>query len=172
MKLLASWVAVVVLLFAVATPARVQPRVRIGVFDSRGIVIAYGQSAAFRAQMQQFRAQFEKAKAANDAKLLAELEAKAQTQQMLLHLQGFSIGSVSEILANFKDEVAAVAKQANVSAVVSQFELAYQDPNVETVDITEAPAKKLNDSPNIPAMIAELKKEKPLSMLEALRIKD
>jgi len=172
MKLLASWVAVVVLLFAVATPARVQPRVRIGVFDSRGIVIAYGHSAAFRAQMQQFRAQFEKAKAANDAKLLAELEAKAQTQQMLLHLQGFSIGSVSEILANFKDEVAAVAKQANVSAVVSQFELAYQDPNVETVDITEALAEKINDSPNIPAMIAELKKNKPLSMRDALGIKE
>ena len=172
MKFLSSCVAVVVLLFAVSTPALVQPRVRVGVFDSRGIAIAYAQSAAFREQVQQFRAQFEKAKTANDAKLLAELEAKAQTQQMLLHLQGFSIGSVSEILANFKDEVAAVAKQANVSAVVSQFELAYQDPNVETVDITEAPAKKLNDSPNIPAMIAELKKEKPLSMLEALRIKD
>jgi len=67
MKFLASCVAVVVLLFAVSTPALVQPRVRVGVFDSRGIVIAYTRSAAFREQVQQFRAQFEKAKTANDA---------------------------------------------------------------------------------------------------------
>jgi hypothetical protein len=65
-----------------------------------------------------------------------------------------------------------VAKQANVSAIVSQFELAYQDPSVETVDVTEALVKKINDSPNMPAMLASLKTNKPLSMLEALGIKD
>ena len=172
MKFLSSCVFVIVLLLTINTPTLTQTKVRVGVFDSRGIAIAYAQSAAFRQQMQEFRAQGEKAKASNDAKLLSELEAKAQTQQALLHLQGFSIGSVSEILANYQADVAAVAKQANVSAIVSQFELAYQDPSVETVDVTEALVKKINDSPKMPAMLASLKTNKPLSMLEALGIKD
>jgi hypothetical protein len=172
MKFLSSCVFVVVLLLTINTPTLTQTKVRIGVFDSRGIAIAYSQSAAFQQQMREFQAQGQKAKASNDAKLLSELEAKAQTQQALLHLQGFSIGSVSEILANYQADVAAVAKQANVSAIVSQFELAYQDPSVETVDVTEALVKKINGSPRMPAMLASLKTNKPLSMLEALGIKD
>jgi hypothetical protein len=172
MKFLSSCVFVVLLLLTVNTPTLSQTKVRVGVFDSRGIAIAYAQSAAFQKQMQEFRAQGEKAKASNDAKLLAELESRAQTQQVLLHLQAFSIGSVSEILANYQADVAAVAKQANVSTIVSQFELAYQDPSVETVDVTEALVKRINASPGMTAMLASLKTNKPLSMLEALGIKD
>lgn len=172
MKLLSSCVAVLVLLLIVNTPTLTQTKVRVGVFDSRGIAIAYAQSAAFQQQMQELRAQAEKAKASNDAKLLAEFEAKGQTQQVLLHLQGFSIGSVSEYLVNYKDAVAAVAREANVSVIVSQFELAYQDPSVETVDVTAALVKRINPSPRVTAMLADLKTNKPLSMLEALRIKD
>jgi len=172
MKLLSSCVAVIVLLLTVNTPTLTQTKVRVGVFDSRAIAIAYAQSAAFQQQMQAFQAQGQKAKASNDAKLLAEFEAKAQTQQALLHLQAFSIGSVSEYLVKYKDDVAAVAKEANVSVIVSQFELAYQDPSVETVDVTEALVKKINASPRLTAMLAGLKTNKPLSMLEALGIKE
>jgi hypothetical protein len=172
MKFLSSCVFVVLLLLTIHTATLTQTKVRVGVFDSRGIAIAYAQSAAFQQQMREFRAQGEKEKASNDTKLLSELEAKAQAQQALLHLQAFSIGSVSEILANYQADVAAVAKQANVAAIVSQFELAYHDPSVETVDVTEALVKKINNSPQMPAMLAGLKTNKPLSMLEALGIKD
>ena len=152
--------------------AGAQTTVRLGVFDSRAVAIAYAQSPAFGPELQRLRTQLEQAKAAKNDKLAAELETKGQTQQALLHLQGFSIGSVSEILAKYKDAVAAVAKEAKVSVVVSQYELIYQGPGIETVDVTEALVKKINDSPKVLAGLADLKKNKPLSMLEALGHRD
>ncbi|MCX6542785.1 MAG: hypothetical protein NTV05_00015 [Acidobacteria bacterium] len=172
MKILCSCIAVFTLLAVVAAPALAQTALRVGVFDSRAIAIAYGQSPAFGQEMQQLRAQFQQAKTDKNDTLAAELEAKGQTQQTLLHLQGFSTGSVSEILAMFKDAVTAVAKEAKVSAVVSQYELAYQGPNIETVDVTEALVKRINDSPRVVALLGELKKNKPLPMLEALGLRD
>ena len=168
MKVLSSFIAVVALLAVIASPAAAQPTVRVGVFASRAIAIAYAQSPAFGPELQQLRAQFDQAKADKNDKLVAELEAKGQTQQTLLHLQGFSIGSVTEILAKFKDAVATVAREAKVSAVVSQYELVYQGPGIETVDVTEALVRKINDSPRVLSMLGELKKNKPLSMIEAL----
>jgi Skp family chaperone for outer membrane proteins len=163
---------VAILILAMSPALMAQGTVRIGTFDSRAVAIAYGQSAAFGTEMKQLMADFQKAKQEKNEKLIAELESKGQTQQKLLHLQGFSIGSVSEILANYKDAVAAVAKEANVSAVVSQYELLYQGSGIETVDVTEALARKINGEPRIVEMLGEIKKVKPLPMIEVLGLKD
>jgi Skp family chaperone for outer membrane proteins len=171
-KVRCSRIAVFILLVCVATPALAQTAVRVGIFDSRGIAIAHAQSPAFGQEIQQLRAQFQQAKTDKNETLAAALETKGQTLQALLHLQGFSIGSVSEILAKFTDAVAAVAKEAKVSAIVSQYELVYQGPDIETVDVTEALVKKINDSPKVVANLGELKNHKPLPMLDALSLRD
>jgi len=160
------------LLCVSVAPALAQPPFRVGVFDSRAVAVAYAQSPAFSPEVAQLQAQYQKAKADKNDALAAELETKGQTQQALLHLQGFSIGSVSEILARFKDAVEAVAREARVSVVVSQYELAYQGPNIETVDVTEALVKRINGSPKVMAMLGELKRNKPLPMLDALSMRD
>ncbi|MEK6650365.1 MAG: hypothetical protein AABY75_05275 [Bacteroidota bacterium] len=166
-------IATVAMLILAMSPALMaQGTIRVGTFDSRAVAIAYGQSAAFGTEMKQLMADFQKAKEEKNEKLVAELESKGQTQQKLLHLQGFSIGSVSEILAKYDDALKAVAKEVNVAAVVSQYELLYQGSGVVTVDLTEALVKKINDSPRVIGMLGEIKKNKPLPMIEVLGMKD
>lgn len=167
-----NMLSIVILMVAVTSALRAQESPRVGIFDSRAVAIAYGQSPAFGQEMNQLRADFQKAKAEKDEKRVAELEGKGVTQQKLLHLQGFSIGSVSEILANYKADVEAVAKEAKVDMIVSQYELTYQGPHVQTVDVTELLVKRINSSPKLIDMLGELKKNKALPMIEVLGMKD
>jgi hypothetical protein len=160
------------LLLVVSSSLLAQATVRVGTFDSRAIAIAYGRSQAFAADLTQLRTDHQKAKEEKNEKLVSELALKGQMQQKLMHLQGFSIGSVAEILAKYPDLVAATAKEANVVMVVSIFELAYQGPGVEIVDVTEALATRINSDPRITAMLGEIKKVKPLPMLDVLLLKD
>lgn len=171
MRTIRCMIAAFALFLASTDPSMSQAPVRVGVFDSRAIAIAYAQSPAFGQEIQLLKTQFQQAKAAKNDSLAAQLETKGQTRQKLLSLQGFSIGSVSEILAQYKDAVAGVAKDANVSTVVSQYELLYQSPEIETVDITEPLVKRINDSPRISAMLDGLKNNKPLPLLDAIGMK-
>lgn len=162
------------LVAAVAVPSelRSQGDVRVGTFDSRAIAIAYGRSAEFAKELQQLRTDHQKAKEEKNDRLTAELENRGQMQQKLMHLQAFSHGSVSEILAKHSDLLAAVAKEQNVALIVPQSEIAFQGRAVQIVDVTEALATRLNSEPRIAQMLKEIKNVKPLPMLDVLLMKD
>lgn len=148
----------------------VPAQMKVGTFDSRAVAIAYAQSPAFGEQMKQTRADFEKARSEKNESLSKQLAERGMTQQRLLHLQGFSTCSVSEILALFPDAVAAVAKERGVDLIVSQYEVQFKAGTVETVDITETLVTKINNSQRVLGMLSEMKKQKPLGLMEALAL--
>lgn len=122
-----------------AVAAQSQPaRLRLGVYDSRAIAVAYSNSTEFRDAMKGVQAEYQKAKADKDAKKMAELEARMKLQQRRMHEQGFSTGSVAGIMSKVKDKLPDVAKKAKVQALVSKWELNYQSAEVEVVDVTDA----------------------------------
>jgi len=147
-------------------------KVRVGTFDSRAIAIAYARSALFAPVMQGLKDKYEKAKAEKNEKVIKELEAESITQQQLLHLQGFSIGSVADILEKVKDNLPKAAQEAGVDIIVSKWEVAYKNPSIEIVDVTSHLVKLFNPDEQTLKIIEGLSKQPPISLLEALQIKE
>ena len=110
---------------------------RIGVYDSRAIAVAYYNSTESGKSMETITADYKKAKAAKDDKRVKEIETQMKAQQRRQHEQGFSTGSVANIMAKIKDSLPAGAKKAGVEVIVSKWEVNYQSPEVKVVDVTD-----------------------------------
>jgi len=134
-------------------------RLRIGVFDSRAVALAYGNSDEFQRMVQGLRADHDKAKAANNDSRAKELETEGQWSQVRLHQQVFSTGPVSGILAKVKDQLPAIAAQAGVSLIVSKWEVQFSNPVVETVDVTLPIVKLFHPSDKVLAWVAQMKQD-------------
>jgi hypothetical protein len=91
---------------------------------------------------------------------------------MLMHLQVFSNGSIANVTAVVADRLPAIAAAAGVSAIVSEFELAYAGTTVERVDVTAQVAALFNPDEAAKKMIESMRSQKPISFAEALAIKD
>ena len=122
----------------------VKAKLRVGTFDSRAIVIAYAHSTEFTQSIKKLKEEHDKAKAAGDEKKAKELEEKGKAGQQMFHMQGFSTASVNDILEHIKDKVPAIAKEAGVDVIVSKWDMVYQSPDAEFVDITDLMVKPFN----------------------------
>jgi hypothetical protein len=138
-KLVVAGATVAVMgLGSAAVSAQSQPnRIRIGVYDSRAVAVAYANSTESREAMKSVQADYQKAKSAKDEKKIKEIESQMKLRQLRMHEQGFSTGSVARIMAKVKEALPSVAKQAGVSVIVSKWELNFQTPEVEVVDVTD-----------------------------------
>ena len=132
-----SAVALCVLTGATALAQSQTNKLRMGVYDSRAIAIAYGNSAEFQQSMKSSRADYNKAREEKNDKRMKEIDAQMKLKQRRLHEQGFSTGSVAAIMGKIKDALPGVAKKAGVQAIVSKWELNYPSPEVEVVDVTD-----------------------------------
>lgn len=112
-------------------------RVRIGVYDSRVIAVAYGNSPGFQDALKPVMEEHKKAKAAGDEKHAKAIEERMQLRQRRMHEQGFSTGSVIEIMSRVKDQLPGVAKAAGVRLIVSKWEVNFHSADVELVDVTD-----------------------------------
>jgi len=119
-------------------PAQSPPtKLRVGVYDSRAIAVAYANSTESRDSMKGVQADYQKAKAAKDEKRVKEIEGRMKLRQRRLHEQGFSVASVASIMASIKEALPGVAKKAGVQVLACKWELNYQSPDVEVVDVTD-----------------------------------
>jgi hypothetical protein len=107
-------------------------------------------------------ADYDTAKAANNDTRAKELEMEGQWSQVRLHQQTFSTGPVAGILARVKDKLPAIAAQAGVWLIVSKWEVQFQDPAVETVDVTLPIVKLFNPSDRVLTWIAQMKTQDPI----------
>ena len=132
-------VSVVALCMASATASAQSHtnKIRIGVYDSRTIAIAYYNSSEFQETLKPIMAELAKAKEAKEEKRIKEIESRMKTQQRRTHEQGFSTGSVIPIMAKIKSSLPDVAKKAGVQIIVSKWELNFQSSDVEVVDVTD-----------------------------------
>jgi hypothetical protein len=118
-----------------------KPTVVVGTFDSRAITMAYIGSEAFtdylRAQKVDVARAVERARAAGDPDLAADLEALGPAMQKRFHRQGFGAAPVDDIIARIEDRLPAIAEETGVDVIVSKWTLTYRDPSAKFVDVTE-----------------------------------
>ena len=143
-------------------------KLRVGTFDSRAVAVAYFNSEVRRRHTRQMMDEYEKAKAANDQQKVKQLEATRRTNEERIHQQGFSTASVANILAEIKDEMPGIAREAGVDVIVSKWDIAYQSPSAEFVDVTGLLIKPFHPNERVLGWIKDLEKQTPIP-LEELR---
>jgi len=139
MKIALRGVILVALLVAaagVAAAAEGPAKLKLGIYDTRAAAIAWARTPAFAESMRQFRLGHDEAKKAEDQKKVDELEQEGQWRQVRLHQRGFSTAGAADLLTDRKAELAAIAKEAGVGAIVSKWEVPYSDDSVTLVDVT------------------------------------
>jgi Skp family chaperone for outer membrane proteins len=151
-------------------------KIRVGVYDSRAIAVAYTHSKAgqeqFQKQFQQLKKEHDEAEKAGDKAKAEQIKAEGQAGQERLHQQGFGTASVKKYLEKVKDRIPAVAKNAKVDLVVSKWEVVYQNPAAEVVDITDDLVKVFEPDARVLKIVEEMKKQPPLDEDEIRKIKD
>jgi hypothetical protein len=150
--------------------AKGEGKLRVGVFDSRALAIAYAGSKQHQAHVEQLLRQRNQAETAGDKAKLQQLEFEGQAGQDLLHEQGFSIAPVNNILDTIQDQLPAIAKEARVAMIVSKWEVTYQDTSVELVDVTALLIKPFEPKAKAQQNIDQIQKQAPMPILEIKRL--
>jgi len=154
-------------------PKAETPKLRVGVFDSRAVALAYGQTPeepGYAPHFKRLMEDFKKAKAAGDAEKVKRLETQGRQEQDQLHQQVFSTGSVANILEKIKGQLPGIAKEAGVDLIVSKWDIVHQNPDCQTVDITQAMVKPFHPSEKMLRGIQDLVKAPPMPLEEAKKI--
>ncbi len=165
LALLAAGVAVAFVLGAAAQPAPAAKDrgLRVGVFDSRAVAVAYAHSK-YNTQVAKLMEEDKKAKAANDTEKIAELKVKGKKLQDKFHLQGFGKVPVDDLLECMKDRLPDVAKQAGVDVIAD--DVTWASRRVEKIDVTDRLVSLYEPNEKTLKTVAEIKKVKPLPLEE------
>jgi len=153
-----------------AAPATQPAKLRVGVYDSRAVAVAYVRSGAEGAKLKELTRQRDDAKAKGDAKLVQQIESQGQQLQTLRHLQGFSNAPIDDILAQIKDKLPQIAANAGVDVIVARTD--YLSAGAQTVDVTDSIVALFNPDQNTQKILTGLRKHEPVPMLQVLSMKD
>jgi hypothetical protein len=148
-------------------PAARAEALRLGVFDSRAVAVAYARSEIHARSMQELIERKRAAEERGDRKEVAAVEAEGARRQRRFHLQGFSVVAVDDILVHLEQHLPAVAEQAGVDAIVNRWTVAHQRPEVELVDVTEALIAPFHPDEKTLAIVRDLREKRPLDFEEA-----
>ncbi len=139
-----------------------KPALKIGIYDSRGVAIAYARSTEFWESMVKLRADYDRARAEGDSALSKKLGQEGPWMQVRLHQRGFSTAGVGDLLVKVSDALPGVAREAGVVLIVSKWELPYRDASVEVVDVTLRLAKLFKPDEQTLKILGELKDQQPI----------
>jgi hypothetical protein len=112
--------------------------------------------------MEQLRADHAKAKEEKDEKRMQELEQQSQWTEVRLHQRGFSTAGAADLLAKFREALPGIAREAGATLIVSKWEMPFNEPSVETVDVTEALVKLFQPDAATLEILDELKSSPPV----------
>lgn len=143
---------------------------RVGVYDSRGIAIAYANCEHWNKVLKEKQAALEQAKKDGNTEKVQEIEAWGPAQQAKAHLTAFGTVPVHEYLELVKDEIPAVAEKAGVDVIVSRWECDYLAADAETVDVTMELAKLFEPREKAYQWIEQMKDKAPISHEELKRL--
>ena len=148
------------------------PEVRVGIYDSRAIALAWAGSEFFDEEFNEWTAKHDKAKAARDDKRVSELQTEARARQVLLHRQGFSTAPVDDILDLIKDRLPEIGERAGVVAIVSKWdeEALASYGSAKQVDITMALVEAFGLNQRQLELVEELRKQPPVPLEELERL--
>ena len=145
--------------------------VRVGTFDSRAVAIAYYQSEGQRQYRRDLSERYEAAEEAGDEWRIMQMDDLFPALQHRMHQQGFSTGSVREIMETISKSLPAVAREAGVSAIVSRWEIPYSSEAVELVDLTAQIVALIDPTERALRIVEELEANPPVPM-EQLLVED
>jgi hypothetical protein len=153
-------------------------KVRVGVYDSRAIAVAFINSEAWQAsngkQLAGMMAEYNTAKAEGNQKRVAELEAQGKAQQSLLHKQGFSTAPVDDILKNIQNRIPEIAKTAGIGPIVSKWDkdALAKYKSAELVDITMPLVNAFHPTERQLKFAIDIQKQAPISLEEAEKMEN
>jgi len=171
MRAVTFLVAVATAVFVSTGHTQEQPAsqsLRVGTFDSRAVAIAYYQSEEQRQYRRALSEEYEDAEASGDGWRIMQLDAFLPALQHRMHQQGFSTGSVREIVAKLGAELPRVAEEEGVSLIVSEWELPYWSETVELVDLTPQIVALIDPSDRALMVVDQLKANPPVPMEQFL----
>ena len=135
-----------------------QSQLRVGVYDNRGILMAWFASKYNDIPGEQ--REYAQAKQASDEERMKEV---VKFQQRL-HFMGFGRAPVSELLKPIEDQLPALAKELGVDVIV--FECNYSGDNVEIVDITLDLVMLYDPSPETIQSVKDVMMHDPVALEE------
>lgn len=149
-------------------------KVRIGVYDSRAVAIAWAGTKSFNDSLGSLQSEYEKAQAAGDQNRVEEIEAEVQAQQQLMHMQAFSTAPVDDILASIEDSLPEIKQNAGVTMLVSKWDKETLDkyPSAELVDVTVMLVDALHPSEGQRKTALDIQKSDPIPLDQAEKITD
>jgi Skp family chaperone for outer membrane proteins len=159
-------IAVIFLLTGINFSQQNEEKIRIGTFDSRCIAIAYGRSDDFKKEMDSIKTELFKAKEEGNDELIKKIEHIGPRRQVLLHQQGFSNGSIINILNKMKDEFPKIAAENNVQMIMSKWEVMFADESIELIDITDQLIEYFNPNEKTRNIIEQVKLMDPVPIEE------
>jgi hypothetical protein len=170
--LLAVMLATGLLLCACGTDQKAVDR--IGVYDSRSIAVAWAGTEAHNNLLKSLQAEYNQAKAAGDQKRVEQVEAEAEAQQRLLHLQAFSTTPVGDILAHIEDGLDEIKQEAGVTLLVSKWdtETMARYPSAEQIDVTMMLVDALHPNERQRQIAIDIQGHEPIPLDQAEQIKD
>ena len=125
---------------------------RIGIYDSRIIAVASTRTDEFMQTIQKMKSEHQNAISTGDTIKANLLEKKGSTMQSISHKQVFSTFPVTDILEKVKDKIPELAEKLNVSCIVNKWAIAFQNEDIEYVDVTLELAALFTDSEEIKIM--------------------
>jgi len=137
--------------------------VRVGVYDSRGVAIAWARSKTFQESLAPKRKEYEEAKARGDDARVAAIDAEMQAQQQQFHLQGFGTWPVHELVAHLADQLPDIAAAAGVDLIVSKWDVDWQAEGVVFVDVTERMAAPFHPDEATLKILRQLPHQAPVA---------
>ena len=143
---------------------------RVGVYDSRAIPMAYTYSHYGDDFMPKLSRKKKEAEAKGDVRKAQELEEQMQRHALKKHKQVFSTTPVRDLLSVIEKNISKVAKQAGVDLIVSKWQVDYLASDAETVDVTLEMAQAFEPDPGVLEKIKELMKTEPLTEEEVERL--
>ena len=153
-----------------AAAAEKKKLLRVGVYDSRGIAIAYANSDYLANVIKEKQAALEQAKKDGDTEKVKEIEAWGPAQQAKAHRQGFGTAPVHEYLDVVKGKIPGIAEAVGVDGIVSKWEFDYLAEDAEVVDITMDLAKLFEPREKAYQWIEQMKDKAPISREELERL--
>jgi len=145
-------------------PPRAEMNERIGVYDSRSIVIAFRDSELCNKWLSGIEEEQERAKAMGDQNRVAELEAEAAERNGLMHKQAFSTAPVDNILEQIEDRLPAIKEKTGVGVLVSKWDkdALTKHASAESVDVTSDLVKLFNPSDEILKIALDIRDQEPV----------
>ena len=136
--------------------------VKVGVFDSRCVAMAFYRSQQFNDELKEMYAGLEAAKKSGDEEAAREAEARGIELQDLMHKQGFGTWPIDNILKRIDGQLPGVTDKAGVDLIVSKWHVVYRRDKTVPVDVTDQLAALFEPDEATLKLIEEIRSKDPV----------